>query len=141
MYGVVLCVMCALCCAILCRVWFCPSTGCMPHHGIHLNPVTPSPMYSSGITALCTGLQTNVLYTLYTPHLHTCPRLSMLDLVSEGSSWEEVVDLAVRIEAAGATIINTGIGKWGGGRGGGTNSYASWRGGAAHSLLLCPVPV
>ena len=34
----------------------------------------------------------------------------MLDLVSEGSSWEEVVDLAVRIEAAGATIINTGIG-------------------------------
>ena len=32
----------------------------------------------------------------------------MLDLVQDGSSWEEIVDLAVRIEAAGATIINTG---------------------------------
>lgn len=37
-------------------------------------------------------------------------RLSMLDLVDDGSSWEEVVELAQRIEAAGATIINTGIG-------------------------------
>jgi len=37
-------------------------------------------------------------------------RLSMLDLVHEGSSWEEVVDLAKQIEQAGATIINTGIG-------------------------------
>ncbi|CAE7436894.1 fadH [Symbiodinium microadriaticum] len=37
-------------------------------------------------------------------------RLSMLDLVADGSSWEEIVDLAQRIEAAGATIINTGIG-------------------------------
>jgi 2,4-dienoyl-CoA reductase (NADPH2) len=37
-------------------------------------------------------------------------RLSMLDLVDEGSSWEEVVHLAKEIEAAGATIINTGIG-------------------------------
>lgn len=37
-------------------------------------------------------------------------RLSMLDLVPEGSSWEEVVQLAKAIEAAGATIINTGIG-------------------------------
>jgi 2,4-dienoyl-CoA reductase (NADPH2) len=35
----------------------------------------------------------------------------MLDLVSEGSSWEEVIDLAARIEAAGASIINTGIGR------------------------------
>jgi hypothetical protein len=33
----------------------------------------------------------------------------MLDLVSDGSSWEEIVDLAVRIEQAGATIINTGV--------------------------------
>ena len=32
----------------------------------------------------------------------------MLDLVSDGSSWEEIVDLAQRIEAAGASIINTG---------------------------------
>ncbi len=37
-------------------------------------------------------------------------RLSMLDLVENGSSWEEVVELAKAIEAAGATIINTGIG-------------------------------
>jgi 2,4-dienoyl-CoA reductase (NADPH2) len=37
-------------------------------------------------------------------------RLSMLDLVEEGSSWEEVETLAQCIEAAGATIINTGIG-------------------------------
>ena len=37
-------------------------------------------------------------------------RLSMLDLVDQGSTWEEVVRLAVRIEEAGATIINTGIG-------------------------------
>ena len=37
-------------------------------------------------------------------------RLSMLDLVHDGSSWEEVELLAREIEAAGATIINTGIG-------------------------------
>ena len=37
-------------------------------------------------------------------------RLSMLDLVPEGSSWEEVVLLAKAVEAAGATILNTGIG-------------------------------
>lgn len=37
-------------------------------------------------------------------------RLSMLDLVPGGSSLEEVVHLAREIEAAGATIINTGIG-------------------------------
>ncbi len=37
-------------------------------------------------------------------------RLSMLDLVDNGSSWEEVVQLAKEIEKAGATIINTGIG-------------------------------
>ncbi|MFK4224674.1 FAD-dependent oxidoreductase [Streptomyces sp. NPDC019890] len=37
-------------------------------------------------------------------------RLSMLDLVPGGSSLEEVITLAKEIEAAGATIINTGIG-------------------------------
>ena len=37
-------------------------------------------------------------------------RLSMLDLVKGGSTWEEVVDLGKRIEAAGASIIHTGIG-------------------------------
>lgn len=37
-------------------------------------------------------------------------RLSMLDLVEGGSDWEEVVELGKRIESAGATLINTGIG-------------------------------
>jgi len=37
-------------------------------------------------------------------------RLSMLDLVKDGSSWEEIVELARAIEEAGASIINTGIG-------------------------------
>ncbi|MCC8396214.1 FAD-dependent oxidoreductase [Paraburkholderia sp. MMS20-SJTR3] len=37
-------------------------------------------------------------------------RLSMLDLVEGGSTLDEVVQLARAVEAAGATIINTGIG-------------------------------
>ncbi len=37
-------------------------------------------------------------------------RLSMIDLVPDGSTWDEVVQLAKAIEAAGASIINTGIG-------------------------------
>jgi len=37
-------------------------------------------------------------------------RLSMLDLVKDGSSWEEVKALAQALENAGVTIINTGIG-------------------------------
>lgn len=37
-------------------------------------------------------------------------RLSMLDLVPEGSTFDEIVTLAERVEEAGATIINTGIG-------------------------------
>ena len=37
-------------------------------------------------------------------------RLSMIDLIPNGSSFDEVVQLAKAIEAAGATIINTGIG-------------------------------
>jgi 2,4-dienoyl-CoA reductase (NADPH2) len=37
-------------------------------------------------------------------------RLSMLDLIPDGSSWAEAVQLAKAIAAAGATIINTGIG-------------------------------
>ncbi len=37
-------------------------------------------------------------------------RLSMLDLVEGGSTLEEVIELARAIEAAGATILNTGIG-------------------------------
>ncbi len=37
-------------------------------------------------------------------------RLSMLDLVEQGSNWEEVVLLAKELETAGVSIINTGIG-------------------------------
>ncbi|WP_353175652.1 NADPH-dependent 2,4-dienoyl-CoA reductase [Delftia acidovorans] len=37
-------------------------------------------------------------------------RLSMLDLVEGGSTLEEVIALAQAIEAAGATLLNTGIG-------------------------------
>ncbi len=37
-------------------------------------------------------------------------RLSMLDLVEGGSSYDEVLQLGLEIEKAGATIINTGIG-------------------------------
>ncbi|MDX2347209.1 MAG: NADPH-dependent 2,4-dienoyl-CoA reductase [Legionella sp.] len=37
-------------------------------------------------------------------------RLSMIDLIEKGSSWDEVVLLGKAIEAAGATLINTGIG-------------------------------
>lgn len=37
-------------------------------------------------------------------------RLSMIDLIPNGSTWAEVVRLAKAIEAAGATILNTGIG-------------------------------
>lgn len=37
-------------------------------------------------------------------------RLSMIDLIPNGSTWAEVVQLAKAIEAAGATILNTGIG-------------------------------
>lgn len=37
-------------------------------------------------------------------------RLSMLDLIEQGSNWDEIVELAKAVEQAGATIINTGIG-------------------------------
>ena len=37
-------------------------------------------------------------------------RLSMLDLVEDGSTWDEVVYLGKEIERCGATLINTGIG-------------------------------
>lgn len=37
-------------------------------------------------------------------------RLSMIDLVPNGSTFDEVITLAKAVETAGATIINTGIG-------------------------------
>ncbi|WP_295657263.1 FAD-dependent oxidoreductase, partial [uncultured Nocardioides sp.] len=37
-------------------------------------------------------------------------RISLLDLVEGGQSWAEVVDLAHRLEEAGVSVLNTGIG-------------------------------
>ena len=37
-------------------------------------------------------------------------RLSMIDLIKNGSDWDEVIQLAQAIEQAGATLINTGVG-------------------------------
>ncbi|MBS9535557.1 NADPH-dependent 2,4-dienoyl-CoA reductase [Mycobacterium sp. M1] len=39
-----------------------------------------------------------------------CYRMSMADYVEGGQSWDEVLALATEIEAAGATIINSGFG-------------------------------
>ena len=39
-----------------------------------------------------------------------CYRMSMADYVEDGQSWDEIVALATEVEAAGATIINSGIG-------------------------------
>ncbi len=39
-----------------------------------------------------------------------CYRMSMADYVEDGQSWDEIVSLAIEVEAAGATIINSGIG-------------------------------
>jgi len=37
-------------------------------------------------------------------------RMSLLDLVEDGQTWEETAELAHRLEEAGASVINTGIG-------------------------------
>ncbi len=37
-------------------------------------------------------------------------RLSLLDLVEDGQTWDEVVELALLLEQAGASVLNTGIG-------------------------------
>jgi 2,4-dienoyl-CoA reductase (NADPH2) len=37
-------------------------------------------------------------------------RISLIDLIPHGSSWAEVVQLARAVRAAGATLLNTGIG-------------------------------
>src|SRR5258708_33924258 len=39
-----------------------------------------------------------------------CYRMSMADYVQDGQSWDEIVALAGEVEAAGATIINSGFG-------------------------------
>ena len=37
-------------------------------------------------------------------------RISLIDLIPDGSTWTEVVQLAKAVEGAGASILNTGIG-------------------------------
>ncbi len=37
-------------------------------------------------------------------------RISLIDLIPSGSTWDEVVQLARAVEAAGASVLNTGIG-------------------------------
>lgn len=37
-------------------------------------------------------------------------RISLLDLVEDGQTWEEVVELALLLQDAGVTVLNTGIG-------------------------------
>jgi 2,4-dienoyl-CoA reductase (NADPH2) len=37
-------------------------------------------------------------------------RISLIDLVEDGQTWEEVVELAHLLEEAGVTVLNTGIG-------------------------------
>ncbi len=37
-------------------------------------------------------------------------RISLLDLVEDGQTWDEVVELALLLQQAGATVLNTGIG-------------------------------
>jgi 2,4-dienoyl-CoA reductase (NADPH2) len=37
-------------------------------------------------------------------------RISLIDLVPDGSTWDEVITLAKAIEGAGASVLNTGIG-------------------------------
>ncbi|MFN3004283.1 FAD-dependent oxidoreductase [Mycolicibacterium wolinskyi] len=39
-----------------------------------------------------------------------CYRMSMADYVEDGQTWDEIVALATEVEAAGATIINSGFG-------------------------------
>ncbi len=39
-----------------------------------------------------------------------CYRMSMADYVPDGQSWDEIVSLATEVEAAGATMINSGFG-------------------------------
>ena len=44
------------------------------------------------------------------PDFIICYRMSMADYVEDGQSWDEIVALATGVEAAGATLINSGFG-------------------------------
>ena len=44
------------------------------------------------------------------PDFIICYRASLADYVEDGQTWDEIVALATEVEAAGATLINTGVG-------------------------------
>ena len=44
------------------------------------------------------------------PDFFVMYRMSLLDLVPDGQTWDETLTLARKVEAAGASVINTGIG-------------------------------
>ncbi|GBE64376.1 NADPH-dependent 2,4-dienoyl-CoA reductase [Mycobacterium sp. MFM001] len=44
------------------------------------------------------------------PDFIICYRMSMADYVEDGQSWDEIVALATEVEAAGATLLNSGFG-------------------------------
>jgi 2,4-dienoyl-CoA reductase (NADPH2) len=44
------------------------------------------------------------------PNFIVIYRISLIDLIPDGSTWDEVVTLARAVEGAGATMLNTGIG-------------------------------
>ena len=44
------------------------------------------------------------------PDFIICYRMSMADYVEDGQSWDEIIALATEVEAAGATMINSGFG-------------------------------
>lgn len=44
------------------------------------------------------------------PDFIICYRMSMADYVEDGQSWDEIISLAGEVEAAGATMINSGFG-------------------------------
>ena len=44
------------------------------------------------------------------PHFIVIYRISLIDLVPEGSTWDEVATLARAVQGAGASVLNSGIG-------------------------------
>ncbi|KAA1250785.1 NADPH-dependent 2,4-dienoyl-CoA reductase [Mycobacterium simiae] len=44
------------------------------------------------------------------PDFIICYRMSMADYVEDGQSWDEIIALATEVEAAGATLLNSGVG-------------------------------
>jgi len=74
-----------------------------------ITPVAPRELTTEGVEEQIQAY-VNACREAVGPDFILIYRLSMIDLIPNGSSWEEVVQLAKAVEAAGATIINTGIG-------------------------------